>query len=139
MGTNACLACKCCPSHKPSGIPSNVEIVKPTATRQSEAMISLKSRPLMISSLKLVRTAFGEGNAYPGKSCKYAIRYQIANKTATTPRGSMKLKYLFLFIFLLSFAVPGVCIYVYNRLLPDCKIIQKSWEFILNQSRLNAS
>src|ERR1700761_6899788 len=51
----------CCPSNRPTGIPSTADNKKPITTRHSDATTSSISLPDLISSSKLLKTSEGEG------------------------------------------------------------------------------
>ena len=98
IGKKARLEAAFCPNHKPTGIASPADKKNPTATRHSDAMISLISLPAIISSLKLFNTSSGEGNAYDGKILKLQRAHQIKTIKASTTNGETA-DFMLIFLF----------------------------------------
>jgi hypothetical protein len=67
-GSSAALAAAACPRKSPRGTLNTTASTNPMLTRKSDAMRSVQSLPVTISSRKPSRTSVGEGKADLGKS-----------------------------------------------------------------------
>ena len=90
-GSSANRARRLRPIHSPTGMPSATARKKPSVTRNNDAVRSVASLPLRISSANARPTAAGEGNAlsWNTRACHTKVQSSVSAANVTSGRKTL--------------------------------------------------